>query len=1162
FAAEPAAEPAGVLPPLALQYADYAIWQQQWRAGEALASELAFWTAELDGAPQVLALPADRPRLAEQSYRGGSRSFALPAALRDALDALGRGEGATLPMVVMAGFALLLHRYSGQRDLLIGAPTAGRTAVEVERLIGCFVNTLVVRSELPPGASFRDQLRRIRDRMLAAYAHQELPFERLVDALHSERSLAYSPLIQVTLTFQNAPAPAVHLPDLTVRPVEVDTTVSKFDLSLYITEQDGGLCGAFNYNGDLFDDATIARMAAHFETLLAAIVEAPDRGAAELSIMTAAERDRLLIANNQTIAAYPRTTCLHALIEAQAARTPDAESVVFGTSRLTYRELDERANQLAHALRGLGVRPEVPVGLCLERSLELVVAMLGILKAGGAYVPLDPAYPVERLAFMMHDAGVAVLVTDERLADELPVEGVVVICVDGEPRELASQPRHAPHTAVGADNLAYVIYTSGSTGRPKGVMVSHRAAVNHMVWMHRRWPLGPGDTVLHKTPVTFDASVWEIWAPLLGGARLVMAEPGRHADPGYLVNQVIQHEVTDLQLVPSVLALVAEEPALAQCTSLRRLYAGGEALRRSLVERVHARLAVELINLYGPTEATIQAVVAVVEPADAGAAVPIGRPIDNMRAYVLDDELAPVATGALGELYLAGDGLARGYAHRPELTSARFVPDPFSAEPGGRLYRTGDLCRWRDDGALEYLGRRDGQVKLHGLRIELGEIEAVLTQAPGVKECCVDLRDGASGDRRLIAYVVTHGALDRDALSGFLRDRLPHYMVPSLFVALDALPLTAHGKLDRRALPAPVLGADQDSTASTVALPRDALEEQLVRVWEEVLDISPIGITSNFFFDLGGHSLLAVRLMVAIRNATGHDLPLATLLQHPTIAELALVLRSSPAPWSPLVLLRPGGSRPPVFCVHPHHGSVLCYAELARALDTDRPVYGLQASGRELGQEVAGSLEAMAATYVAEIRRVDPIGPYALVGWSFGGVVILEMARLLVAAGAEVSDLVMIDTYPPTGPAEPGDRHDRLARLGRQHGFDIRSDELRSQGLDAVLSSLLDDPSEDAQEIAALGVDQVQRLLEFHLAIDDILDRHEPSPYAGRVTYLIAEDEPAPESLGPARGWGRWIAGEDLRVTVVPGRHNELLREPSLSQVAAAIREALRSRGS
>ena len=871
------------LPPLPVQYPDFAQWQRAELQGAVLERQLAYWRARL-ASLTTLELPTDRPRPPAQSYRGARHTFALSAELSATLKQLSQRERVTPYMLLLAAFQVLLSRYSGQDDIAVGSPIAGRTRREFEGLIGFFVNTLVLRTDLSGNPRFRDLLARVRESALDAYAHQDVPFEKLVEELKPERDASRNPLIQVMFVLQNAPGGGLALPGLEMTGQALDTATAKFDLMLTLSEGPSGLRGTLEYATDLFEAATIERMAGHFLRLLEGIAADPECRIGELPLLTAPERHQLLVEWNDTAVDYPRDQTIHRLFEQQVERTPDALAVEFGEQRLTYRELNAHANQLAHHLRSLGVGPDVLVGLCVERSLELVVALLGILKAGGAYAPLDPGYPAQRLAFMLENAQAPVLLTQERLLSLLPPHAGRTLCLDRDWPTAAAQPATNPANTASTANLAYVIYTSGSTGMPKGVMIEHRSLVNHMLWMQSRFPLDDSDSVLQKTPASADAAVWEYFAPLLNGARLVMAEVDAHRSPFDLVNAVVRSGITILQLAPSMLAAILDGPGFEHCNSLRRVYCGGEPLSSEGVRRFRTQSGAELVNLYGPTEVTIDSTYWVCDERDDSHLTPIGRPIDNISAYVLSATHQPVPIGVVGELYLGGCGLARGYWRRVDLSLERFMPNPFGDPTLDRLYRTGDLVRQRAGGALEFIGRSDQQVKIRGYRVELGEIDATLAQHPEVREAVVLLREDAPGNQRLVAYVVAREEdLAAADLRAWLKQQLPLYMVPATFVLLPALPLTPNGKVNRKALPAP----ETETRELPLELPTTPIESTIAEIWADVLSLTIVGIDEDFF-DLGGHSLLAVRLMSRINQTMGVDLNLRQLFETPTVRGLAL----------------------------------------------------------------------------------------------------------------------------------------------------------------------------------------------------------------------------------------------------------------------------------
>ena len=878
---------APALPELPIRYTDFARWQRQWLMGQVLASQLGYWKQQLADGPPPLELPTDRPRPAVPTYRGASESLLLPPSLAQALTALSQQEQATLFMTLLAAFQTLLGRYTGQADVAVGTPIAGRSRVETERLIGVFVNTLVLRTDLSGNPTFRELLRQVRQVALGAYAHQDLPFAKLVEELRPERSLTHNPLFQVMFVLQNMPRETLAMPGLTLSRLEVESGTAMFDWTLTLVEGVDGLHATLEYDTDLFEAATIEHVLGHYRTLLEGVVADPDRGLADLPLLTGGERQRLLVEWNRTATDYPRDRCVHQLFETQVERTPEAVAVVFGEQQLSYRELNARANQLAHRLRCLGVGPDGLVGVCMERSLELVVALLGVLKAGGAYVPLDPEHPSERLAFMVLDAQPPVILTQSYLLHRLPAPTVSVVCLDRDGPALALESTAVPRVALAPGHLAYVIYTSGSTGQPKGAMNTHHGICNRLLWMQQAYRLTPADRVLQKTPYSFDVSAWEFFWPLSAGARLVLARPGGHREPHYLASLIETEQITICHFVPSMLRAFLEEPGLQpRCRSLREVFCSGEALSEDLPERFFAQMSAGLHNLYGPTEAAIDVTFWACKRGSSGR-IPIGRPVANTKVYVLDQRLQPVPVGVSGELYIGGVQLARGYLNRPELTAERFLPNPFT--PGERLYRTGDQVRWRPDGNLEFLGRLDQQVKLRGFRIELGEVEAVLGQHPQVREAVVLLREDHPGDQHLVAYVVSREeeAPEPGRLRDFLRDKLPEYMVPSAFVMLPRLPLTTNGKVDRRALPPP--DRNRPELDQTYVAPRTPVEELLAALWAEALGVERVGIHDNFFAR-GGHSLLATRVLSRVQQACGVELPLRALFETPTIAGLALAI--------------------------------------------------------------------------------------------------------------------------------------------------------------------------------------------------------------------------------------------------------------------------------
>ncbi|MBC1213138.1 non-ribosomal peptide synthase [Trichormus variabilis ARAD] len=874
-----------LLPELAIQYADFAHWQRQCLQGEVLENQLNYWRQQLAGIPPILELPTDRPRPPVQTFQGQTLYFELDQNLTKQLNILCQKSGTTMFMTLMAAFATLLYRYSRQSDIVIGSPIANRDRQETFPLIGLFVNTLVLRTNLEGNPSFAELLQKVKQVALDAYAHQDVPLERLVEALQPERSLSHMPLFQVAFAMQNAPMGKLELPNLSLNLLKIENRTAKFDLALSMQETESGLLGEWEFNTDLFDATTISRMARHFQTLLENIVANPQQRIAEVSLLSASEQHQLLVDWNNTTTDYPQGKCIHQLFEEWVEQTPDAVAVVFENQQITYKELNHRANQLAHQLQTLGVKPDVLVGICVERSLEMIVGLLGILKAGGGYVPLDPNYPSDRLAFMLNDAQLPVLLTQQQLVEKLPEHQAIAICLDADWNEIAKNNSFNPTSTVTTANLAYVIYTSGSTGKPKGVMVEHTGLCNLAKAQIQTFDVQTSSRILQFASFSFDASIFEVVMALGTGARLYLGTKESLLPGSSLIQLLQKYGITHITLPPSALAVLPAD----ELPALQTIIVAGEACPPDLVERWSRGR--RFFNAYGPTEATVWSTVAECS-SNSTNKPPIGRPITNTQIYLLDQDLQPVPVGVPGELHIGGIGLARGYLNRPELTQQKFIPHPFSNEPEARLYKTGDLARYLSDGNIEYLGRIDHQVKLRGFRIELGEIEALLSQHPGVIQNTLIIREDIPGSQRLVAYTVANP--DQiptiSELRQFLKERLPEYMVPSAFVMLDTLPLTPNGKVDRRALPAP---ESRPELAVNFVAPRTPQEEKLAAIWADVLRLQQVGIHDNFF-EIGGDSILSLQI-IARANQAGIQLNIKQLFQHQTIAELAAVANTIPS---------------------------------------------------------------------------------------------------------------------------------------------------------------------------------------------------------------------------------------------------------------------------
>ncbi len=1096
------------LPPLPIQYADFAVWQREWLRGPALEPQLAYWRQRLAAAPPLLQLPTDRPRPPVQTYPGEIRTLPLTGATVSDLRALSRREGTTLFMTLLAAFKALLSRSTGREDIVLGSPVANRHRAELETLIGFLANTLVLRTDLSGDPAFRTLLGRVRETALGAYEHQDLPFERLVEELKPARDLGHTPLFQILFVQQGAPreAPpgAPTLAALTLGDIQA---VSRFDLEMYALELRDGMQIAVEYNTDLFDRARIDRLLGHFKSILDTALADLMVPLADLPLLTAGERHQILVEwGGVEKEPGDGETLLHELVLEQAERTPDAVALIAGDEHWTYRELTGKAGELAERLRELGIGPEDRVGVCSPRTPWMVAALLAVLAAGGAYVPLDPAYPRARLEKIVADAGVGVVLGPHPPNPPLPSpplppgEGGMAIQVvlrgvgGGAPLPVGGG---AMGEGTGVRSLAYLIYTSGSTGEPKGVAITHASAVALVRWAQGVFPPADLAGVLAATSIAFDLSVFELFVPLASGGTVILAENALE-----LPRLPAAGAVTLINTVPSVMAELVrrgEVPA-----SVRTVNLAGEALPRELAEQVHALPHVgRLLNLYGPSEDTTYSTFVQVQRDLQPPS--IGRAIPGTRAAVLDRSLQAVPIGVPGELCLGGAGLARGYFGRPAATAERWVPDPFSATAGARLYRTGDLARLRADGELEFLGRIDHQVKMRGFRIELGEIETALRACPGVTSAAVDAvaATGEGAERRLVAWIVGEAA--PESLRAHLAERLPAFLIPAAFVSLDRLPLTPHGKLDRRRLPHP--GGERALERPFVA-PRDPIEVALACLWEDILGIRPVGVTDSFF-DLGGHSLAAVRLIALLRRRFGRDLPLATLFRGATVETLAEALHGAaldpggetPSLLIPLTPARPG-SGPVLFCIHGAGGSILPFLDLARDLGEDHPLSAVEARGLT-GEPPQRRIGEMAATYLAAVRAVQPTGPYRLLGYSMGGKVAHEMARRLREAGEEVALLAILD-------------------------------------IPAVVPAADLDPA-DSADVPAIT-----------LAHHEASRAWMPEIFDGRLLLLAAAEGEGRDADDPALGWGVFATG-GVEIVVVPGGHYDMLAPPHVASVATAL---------
>lgn len=1159
--------------PLAVQYADYALWQQELLGNEdnpnsLIAGQLAFWKETLKNLPDQLELPTDYSRPAEPSHDGDTIHFRIEPEFHKRLQELARANRVSLFMVLQSGLTALLTRLGAGTDIPIGSPIAGRNDDALGDLVGLFINTLVLRTDTSGDPSFRELLDRVREVNLAAYDNQDLPFERLVEVLNPARSRATHPLFQIMLAFQNTPDAELHLPDMESSLRINSVGSAKFDLTLEISEDrlaDGtpnGMEGLLEYSTDLFKRETAQALADRLMRLLEAAESDPDEQIGNLDIL-APEEHSSMVTDWQSVSEKIPHACLPEQFEKQAALRPDAIAVVYENQELSYAELNERANRLARMMISEGVGPEQFVALALPRSLEMAVGLLAVLKAGAAYLPLDPDYPADRIAFMLKDAQPAFIMTNTKAANHIPpVENVPKIVLDDP--ELAEKlntypagnPKNKDRTQpLSPLNTAYVIYTSGSTGVPKGVMIPHQNVTRLFAATEHWFRFSSDDiwTMFHS--YAFDFSVWEIWGPLLHGGRLVIVPHHVSRSPEAFLRLLVKEGVTVLNQTPSAfyqfMQAEREQPDLGQALSLRYVIFGGEALELSRLEdwyNRHPENRPQLINMYGITETTVH--VSYIELDRSMAALRanslIGCGIPDLGVYVLDERLQPVPPGVAGELYVSGAGLARGYLGRPGLTSERFIADPFGP-PGTRMYRTGDVARLRADGSLDYVGRADHQVKIRGFRIELGEIEAALVQHPQLEDAAVIVHEDQPGDKRLAAYVIpSEETFDTAELRRYAAERLPDYMVPAAFVTMKELPLTPNGKLDRKALPAPDFAA-----AVTGRGPRTPQEEILCDLFMEVLHLPRVGIDDRFF-DLGGHSLLAVQLMSRIREALGVELSIGNLFEAPTVAGLAerLEMGSSQSALDVLLPLRTSGDKPPLFCVHPAGGLSWCYAGLMTNIGTDYPIYGLQARGIGQREELPKTLDDMAADYIKQIRTVQPKGPYHLLGWSLGGNVVQAMATQLQNQGEEVSLLVMLDAYPnhflPI--KEAPDDEEALIALLALGGYDPDSLGEKTLDFEAAIEIL----RRDGSALASLDETVILNLKNTYVNSVGILGSYKQKTFRGNVLFFRSTI--IPEWFDPIEpdSWKPYINGQIEQIDI-DCRHKDLCQPEPLAQIGKVL---------
>ncbi|BAZ09545.1 amino acid adenylation domain-containing protein [Calothrix sp. NIES-4071] len=1147
------------LAPLPIQYSDYANWQRNCLQGQVLENQINYWKHQLKDASPLVELPTDYPRPAQQSYRGARCIYSLTKELTAAVKTFSLQLGASLFMTLLAALSILLSRYSRHNDLCIGSPVANRTHSQTEGLIGFFVNTLVLRSQIKPEQSFIEFLQQTRSSCLDAYAHQDIPFELLVEKLQPERSMSHNPLFQVMLALENNESPDLSLGGLETQWFDLSCPFAKFDLTLLVIESDNQLSCFWEYATDLFEKSTIQRMAEQFEVLLKGIIDNPNQPISTLPLMTEAERLQLQCWN-QTQTDYPHDKTFVDLFEATVAKNPNHLALVFESQSLTYQQLNQKANQLAHYLiQNHQIQPDTLISICIDRSIEMIIGVLGILKAGAAYVPIDPNYPPERIEFMLQDSKTSVLLTQSSLLDQLPITELEnppnIICLDREIAELTDNP--SPQSTP--LNLAYVIYTSGSTGRPKGVMIEHRGLVNMTLAVNQVLQIQPQSRLLQFASISFDASIWEIATTLSVGACLYLAKKETLLPSLYLVNFLDYHKISHVTLPPSVLSLLPQ----ATLPDLQVLVTAGEACPTELVTQWAK--GQRFFNAYGPTESTVCASIALCEP---NAKKPtIGQPLPNVRIYILDAYNQPLPPGIPGELCIAGAALARGYLNRPDTTAEKFLEVELFGQTE-RIYKTGDLARWLLDGNLEYLGRIDEQIKLRGFRIELGEIESILLQHPLVKEAIVTLYN--ESNQSLIAYVTGITTAKSIELKNYLKSRLPDYMIPAQIVTLDKLPLSPNSKIDRKALPAPNNGVEGSYEA-----PRNEVEKQLAEVWSAVLELQEIGIHDNFF-DLGGHSLLAVKLLNNIQQVFGQQLPLSSLFQNPTIAQLAQQLCHTEFQSHPdLLLFQHNPDAAPLFCIPGANGHGFYFRDLAINLGTDRPVYGLETPGRDGLSKLPDSVAAHASQLLTVLRQQKTKSPYILAGYSSGCAVAFEMAAQLEQQGEKVGLLAIFDA----GLVSRPEYITQLADLDWIWQLIQRTEVLKGVSLGLKYDDLAAEPDDQARWYLAaeylyryniLPEHSTLSLLKTNMRAMKVLTlnyaNYQPhhsisAPIilfrAQEVHDIVLQELQAISDYDlPDWGWQAYTQ-KPVKVISVPGNHGRMLYEPDVKILATELKVAM-----
>ncbi|MGB3401304.1 MAG: amino acid adenylation domain-containing protein [Microcoleaceae cyanobacterium] len=1186
------------LPSIKRTYTDYI--QQEYDLINSLEGDKIkqYWQQQLGDDLPVLQWPAMTHRPQIRTYNGAVVQFTVSSELTQALTQLANLQNVTLKDLFLAAFKVLIYRYTGETDILVGVWQNRENQSLFKGVIGNFANITVTRDFITEDTKFVNILNQISQTVQQVSDYKNYPFSQLVQQLQLNH-LNYPPICQAAFSYQKKQE-LFENNQLQIELYDIPQQKVDFELDLSVTEIDEEVKVEFKYNSDILQAKTVENMAQHFQNLLIAIAENPQLPIGQLPLLNQVDKQQILREWNQTQTDYDLSKCLHQLVEKQVEKTPDSIALNFEGKTLTYRQLNQRANQLAHYLIKLGVTPDTLVGICVERSLEMVIGLLGILKAGGAYVPIDPNYPQDRISYLLDNSQVTILLTQNQLLPTLPEYNELTVCLDSDWDKITTESDKNPRVELTSNHLIYVIYTSGSTGKPKGTLNTHKGVVNRILWMQDEYQLTQNDKVLQKTPFSFDVSGWEFWWPLMTGAQLIIAKPEGHKDPNYLAELINQQQITTLHFVPSMLQIFLEYAEVKSCQSLRQVFCSGEALSVALQNRFFEYFEAELHNLYGPTEAAIDVTFWRCQPGVEQFTVPIGRPVANTQTYILNSDLQPVPIGVAGELYIGGVQLARGYLNRPELTAERFIQNPFippqspipplspippqsplskggkeskggkgskgGNQPHSRLYKTGDLARYRPDGNIEYLGRLDHQVKIRGNRIELGEIESVLREYPGVQDSLVLAKEYQSDDKRLVAYLVTQETqLSLDHIRSLIKNKLPDYMMPSAFVLLSEFPLTPNGKVNRKALPEPDFSTIQVS--DNFVAPRNSIEQQLAEIFCSLLQMNSVSIKESFF-ELGGHSLLAIRLMGKIQQQFNQQLPLSTLFTNRTIEELANVIQQdNPVNSSSLVPIQTQGNQPAFFCVHPAGGHVFCYQELSHLLGNNQPFYGLQAQGFNPGETVFTTVEEMAEFYVNAIQQFQPQGPYQIGGWSFGGVVAFEIAQQLSEKGQEVSLLALLDPWVPIL-LDTNKKIDNLyltGALSRYFGGIFGTDnlvndkELKEIPPENKIEFIIDKaeklglfPPEDSREKNRRFVDVLVGTLKATYA-------YKRCYYPGKVTVFRPLERHFHAS-DPQLVWVELFAvldAAEIELVNISGGHYSMMKSPHLERLAQALNNCL-----